>query len=734
MSKIEDSIERAVKLRDGRVPAIAREASLPASNLRWDSEKEDIQPHLRDYLDILLKRKWIVIAFFVPVVITVTLVSFIMKPLYQSSVTIQLAAENPAILDFKKLYGDTLGSEYYETQFNILKSNALAIKVVERLPEVIEKEFIASKSTFSPPFGSLNDDEKDQRKWTNAEAREKTLSNFLVNKIEVVPIKKSQLVNINFLSYNPVLGANVANTIADEYVKFSLESRLEPTQQAKNRLEKEVEDMRTKLESSEEQFNEYMKRNNLFFFNKEQNYESVLTQKLSIISRELDQATAERLSKEALYQEVRKPGNHYNVILANPLIQTLTKEYITQETEYIRLLNIHKPDYPKMLRLKEQIEKIKSNIEAEEQKIINALDSDYKIAVKKEGYLASAIEDLHKDVSTIQDKMGEMQMLQRGVETNRELYSSLLQRLKEVGVSTALTESNIQILDRAEVPGAPFKPNKPFNITLSVIFGLFGGVMLAFFVEYFDRTIKTPDDVEKGSPIPLLGMVPLSEEILPEKLIYVNSNNNEAFTEAFRSLSTYIQFANISRPPKQILITSPLQGEGKTMLSVNAAMSLVNFLGKGIIIDADFRRPKVHNFFGLDNSKGLSSFLSGVTDLDGTVRKSSHPGLDVITSGSMPSNPAQLLNSPRMRELIKVLSTQYDYVIIDSAPVLGMSDSLILSVLVESVILVVKSGSTPSDALTQTYKLLNNVNAKILGVVVNGVGQKTKYGYSSNYT
>ena len=524
----------------------------------------------------------------------------------------------------------------------------------------------------------------------------------------------------------------MSNTIADEYIKFSLESRLEPTQQAKIRLEKEVEDMKAKLENSEEQFNEYMKRNNLFFFNKEQNYESVLTQKLSIISKELDQATAERLSKEALYQEVRKPGNHYNIILANPLIQSLTKEYITQETEYIRLLNIHKPEYPKMLRLKEQIETIKSNIEAEEQKIINALDSDYKIAVKKEGYLTSAIDALHKDVTSIQDKMGQLQILQRGVETNRGLYDSLLQRLKEVGVSTALTESNIQILDRAEVPGAPFKPNKPFNIALSVIFGLFGGVMLAFFVEYFDRTIKTPDDLEKGSPIPLLGTVPLSEEI-PEKLIYVNSNNNEAFTEAFRSLSTYIQFSNISRPPKQILITSPLQGEGKTLLSVNAAMSLVSFLGRGIIIDADFRRPKVHNFFGLDNSKGLSSLLSGVTDFDGTVKKSTHPGLDVITSGSMPPNPAQLLNSPRMRELIKVLSAKYDYVIIDSAPVLGMSDSLILSVLVESVILVVKSGSTPADALTQTYKLLNNVNAKILGVVVNGVGQKTKYGYSSNY-
>lgn len=733
MSKLEDSIERAIKLRDGRMPAIIREASLPTTNLGWDSENEEKQPHLRDYLDVLLKRKRIVIAFFVPVVITVTLVSFIMKPLYQSSVTIQLAEEKPSLLEFKSIYRESHNAEYYETQFNILKSNALAKRVVERLPDEIEKELeLSSDKTILPALLSTKGDEENHLKWRSAEAREKTLTNFVASKIVVEPIKKSQLVNINFLSYDPVLGANIVNAVADEYIQFALDSRLEPTQQAKNRLEKEVEDMKVKLENSEEQFNEYMIKNNLFFFNKSQNYESVLTQKLSIFSKELDQATADRLTKEALYQEVRNPGNQYKIILSDPMIQSLTKEYITQETEYIRLLNIHKPEYPKMLRLKEQIEKIKSNIEAQEQKIINVLESDYKIAVKKEGYLASAIEGLHKEVTSIQDKVVQLQMLQRGVETNRALYDSLLQRLKEVGVSTALTESNIQILDRAEVTRSPFKPNKPFNIALSVIFGLFGGVMLAFFVEYFDRTIKTPDDLEKGSPIPLLGTVPLSEEIT-EKLIYLNSNNNEAFTEAFRSLSTYIQFSNISRPPKQILITSPLQGEGKTLLSVNAAMSLVSFLGRGIIIDADFRRPNVHNFFSLDNSIGLSSLLSGVTDFDGTVKKSTHPGLDVITSGPMPPNPAQLLNSPRMKELINVLSAKYEYVIIDSAPVLGMSDSLILSVLVESVILVVKSGSTPADALTQTYKLLNNVNAKILGVVVNGVGQKTKYGYSSNY-
>ncbi|MBI5055557.1 MAG: polysaccharide biosynthesis tyrosine autokinase [Nitrospirae bacterium] len=729
MSKLDSSIEKASRLRSDAVQVIRKEP-LPASAFKIHSEDEEDQSHLRDYFNILLKRKWIVMAFFIPVVVIAALVSFFSKPLYKSSATIQIKAESSNLLTFKDIYGKVPDLEYYETQYNILKSHALAQRVVTRMGEEIEREVeLASGNIIDSALQQITGEGGDNLKWADAGARDRALTNYLVSKIEVDPIKKSQLVNVNFISYDPVLGANLANTMADEYIKFTLDSKLEPTRQAKNRLEQEVEDMKVKLDKSEEQLNEYVRRNRIFFFNKEQNYENILTQKLSTLSKELNQATTERISREALYQEVEKSGTDYSFILQNSLIQSLTMDYIKQESEYVNLLKIHKPDYPKMLRLKEQIEKIKSSIEAEEQKLINTLDSDYKIAVKKEGYLASAIEALHKDVNTFQEKMGQLQILTREVDTNRDLHNSLLQRLKEVGISTALTESNVQVLDRAEIPKAPFKPNKAFNMALALMFGLSGGVLLAFFVEYFDRTIRTPDDVEKNSPVRVIGMVPISGQ-KTAKLVYANSNNNEAFTEAFRSLSTFIQFTNVSSPPKQILVTSPLQGEGKTILAVNAAMSLANFLGRGVVIDADFRRPKIHTFFDFDNSKGLSSFLTGDTELEGLARKSTRPGLDVITSGPMPPNPSELLNSLRMRELVEALSSSYDYVIIDSAPVLGISDSLILSALVESVILVVKSSNTPADALTQTYKLLNNVNATILGVVVNGVNPKTKYGYA----
>ncbi|RJQ42893.1 MAG: polysaccharide biosynthesis tyrosine autokinase, partial [Nitrospiraceae bacterium] len=442
---------------------------------------------------------------------------------------------------------------------------------------------------------------------------------------------------------------------------------------------------------------------------------------------------ADRISKEAIYKEVRKSDVDYGVVLQDPLIRSLTDRYVNLESEYFNLLQVHKPEYPKMIRLREQMEKLKETIGTQEQKIINTLSSDYQLALKKEKFLIAAIEKLRNEVSNLQDKIVQIQILKREVDTNSELYNALLQRLKEVGVSAALTESNVQVLDRAQVPRSPFKPKKGFNAALSLILGLFGGVFLAFFVEYFDQTIRTPQDVEKWSRLPVIGMVPLIKDNLRESSSSV-SDNTQVLTESFRSIGTWIKFANSSVKPRQILVTSPLEGEGKTLVSINTAMSLLNVVGKGVIIDADFRRPCVHTSLDLDNSTGLSSFLSGTSEFDQLIKKSSVTGLDVITSGPMPHNPSEVLNSDRMRELMDALSAMYDFIVIDSAPLLGLSDSLILSASVDSVMLVVKSGQTPKDALIQSNKVLLKVATKILGVVLNGTDIKKKYGYSYCHT
>jgi len=699
MSKIEDSLEKAVKLRTVS-PPVLRQEPLPPNVSRSYYETEEKQTHLRDYLEILVRRKWIVIVFLISVIVTGTVATFMMKPLYKATTTVQLRSGKTEIVTFKDVYKEV---NDLETQYNILASKNLAEKVVAKLTsEKIE------------------------------ENGKKISIGRIMEGLEVEPIKKTELVSVNFISQDPDVAAYVANTIAAEYINFRQESKLKPAQLGGMRLRKEVDDTRARLEASEKQLNEYVAKSEFVFTRNDIDYENLLAQKYSALDKELNQITAERISKEAIYQEVKKSGIDYNVVLEKPIIQSLMKDYITLESEYSNLLLIHKPEYPKMLQLKDQIETIKKRIEIEEQNVINTLHSDYQLALKKEKLLSSAIAKIRQDVTVLQRDMIQFQILKREVETNRIMYDSLLQRLKEVDISTTLTESDVQILDKAQSPRKPFKPKKAYNIALSLLFGLFGGVFLAFFVEYFDNTIKTDADIERISRLPVIGYIPISKTS-PKTLINDLSTDGLAFFEAFRSISTGIQFSNRSRFPKPILITSPVSQEGKSTISASIAISLASSQKKGIIVDADLRRPNIHTLFALDNTTGLSTYLAGTSEFNGLVKKSQYPALDIVTAGPIPQNPSELLNSSRIKELIDVLSAAYDYIIVDSAPVLGMSDSLVMSTISEGVILVVKANTTPVDALVQSNKALMNINANTVGVILNGVDANSGYAYSSYY-
>jgi capsular exopolysaccharide synthesis family protein len=723
MSRIEKSLEKAVKLRNVSTPVVRKDPLPPEIAGSYYGEEEK-QVHLRDYLDILIRRKWVVIIFLVTVVISGTLAVFLMQPLYKASTTLQLGSGKTELVEFKDVYKV---KNDLETQISILASRNLAEKVraqipLEHIPLATESGVMQYLNRLIPISG-----EKNNKKLTQ-EKRKKISVGTIMKGLDIVPIKKTKLVAINFISEDPKFASVTANTFAEEYINLMEESKLKPTQKGELRLRKEVDEMSVKLKASEMQLNDYIAKNQFIFMKNDKDYENLLSQKYSTLASKLNDATSERISKEAIYREVNKSGVEYGFVLDNSIIKSLTINYIELESEYFQLLKIHTPESPKMLRLQDQIERLKERIAIEEQKIINTIQSDYKLALEQEKYLSSAIEKLRKDVTDFQQNMNEFQVLKREVETNREIYNSLLQRLKEVDISVALTESDVHVIDRAQVPRSPYKPKKAYNIILSLIFGLFGGVFLAFFVEYFDNSIKTNSDIENISSFPVLGNVPYSK-INPKKDVDSILNNNSAFSEAFRSISTGIQF----KLPKQILVTSPMAQEGKTIISTSIARSLTSSYQKGIIIDADLRKPDVHNVFNIDNSNGLSSFLAGISEFDGLVKKSPYAGLDIVTAGPIPPNPSELLNSLRMRELIDALSAAYDFIIIDSSPVLGMSDSLILSTIAEAVILVVKANTTPGDALSQTNRSFQNVNAKILGFILNGVETKAKYNYSSYY-
>ena len=718
MGRNDDKNEIAMRM-NSVVPNRRRSDALSVDVMKYSQTDESNELHLRDYLDILVRRKWIVIIFLCSVVLTVAVASYFITPLYNATATIQLKGIKNNLLAFEDAYK---GGGNLETQYNIIKSYNLAQRVHASFP--------ADYLIASPASQSLlrSDDEKPQSPLTLGDIK---------SGLEVIPVKNSDLVKLVFISHDPEFAAKAANAYADEYVNYTRDSKLGPTQSGSMRLEKEVNDMRNKLETSEKKLNQFVASSKHLVSSgttsSDQNYENLLTKKLSQLSNDLDQATSDRIAKASVYKEIKNSGIDYEVILRNPTIQNLTMDRIKLETEYSKLLKIHKPEYPKMIYLKEEIDKINSTIETEKNKVINTVESDYRLALQKEKSLSQSLDALQKEVNTFQKTMVEFQILNREVTTNRDIYNSLLQRFKEVDISVALTDSDVQIIDRASKPRLPFKPRWIFNLALSIVFGFAGGVFIAFFAEYFDNTVKSEEDISKASRLPLLGKVPSSDSS-PKKLLKDNTDHNAAFAEAFRSISTCIQFSNADRPPKKILVTSPIEKEGKTLISTSIAMSLISSHEKGIIIDADLRRPDVHELFDIDNSIGLSSFLAGISEFEGLVKKSPYEGLDVICAGPVPPNPSELLNSTRMKELIEALSTVYDYIIIDSPPVLGMSDSLVLSTVSEGVVVVVKANSTPKEALTQTNYSLRSVNAKMLGVVLNGVEVKKKYAQSSYYS
>jgi capsular exopolysaccharide synthesis family protein len=419
------------------------------------------------------------------------------------------------------------------------------------------------------------------------------------------------------------------------------------------------------------------------------------------------------------------------------LIQALKKDYAALEAEYSQQSRTYKADYPKMVRLKEQMNQLKARIDLETKKTVKGLKRDYEAAMKRETYLQASLKKATAEASGMNEKMVQYNILKRDAEANRELYNGLLQRLKETGVSVSLTTSNIQVLDRAEAPRKPQKPNVMLNCMLAVFFGLFGGVGLAFFMEYLDNTFKSQEDLERVVALPSLGIVPdFSKKGGAGAAAITFEDTRSPLSEAYRSIGTYVQFSSGGRPPKTILVTSANEGEGKTTTAANLAISLARSVGKGIIVDADMRRARLHRVFDIDNSRGLSAFLAGHIEFgDGLIHKTGVGNLDAIPSGILPPNPSDLLSSYRMKDLINGLFSLYSFVVIDSPPLLGLSDSCILSTLTDGVIMVTKSGVTQKDAALQAKRLLQGVNAKILGVVLNSISETDlKYGmYSYNY-
>jgi succinoglycan biosynthesis transport protein ExoP len=706
------------------------------------------EPHLLDYLMILRKHQWLIVSFLLALVTMVTIATFRMQPVYEATTRIEIDRENTNFLPFAGndpygLYQDL--EDYIETQSTIMVSETLAMQTIKSLNLDQDPRFGGHPQ--NP--GTL---EVTAAK-SGVQSPPPALGTFLAG-LSVKRVPNSRLLDVTFATTDPKLAAAIVNAHVNNFIEQNFRSRYEATTQASNWLANQLDELKGKVEASEDARIKYERDKQIWTIDEKQD---VTTQKLADLNRELTEAQADRINKEAVY-ELAEAGN-YDAIPAvreSPVIQASLKRQGELSDQYTEALNQYGPKFPKVVRLEAQLKEIEQLIENEKKNIGNQIQAEYRGSRQRELLLQRALDQQKNEAASMADKMVQYNILKREAEANKQLYDGLLQKLKEAGITAGLRSSNIRVVDPALLPTAPSRPNKSRNISLAILVGLIGGVGLALLREYLDNTVKNPDDVESLSRLPSLAVVPAftssngdrrgplhkflrgSGNGFQERVALLSHSQPQSHvSEAFRALRTSLLLSQPDRPPQIILVTSALPHEGKTTATVNIGVTLAQLGDSTLLIDGDLRKPGISHALRMTDGKhaGLSSYLAGVTPLDlVTVPHPVISNLHAIPTGPIPPNSADLLSSHRLAELMCELRKRYKFIVIDSPPILAATDAVILSALVDGVLLVVRSGETPKEAFTRTHDLLNSVKSRVLGVVLNAVDSSSPdYYYSYRY-
>jgi len=721
---------------------------------------------LLEYWQIIVRRRWTIIGIALLVIVTIMIGVMKQRKMYRATAVLQVDRENTSVTlsDVIDPYGtDEL---YLETIYKNLQSRTLARRVITRLQ--LDKH---------PDFTRESEQPKQAAAGPSDGEDSRVVDNFL-EALTVSPIQRSRLVEIQYASYEADLAARIANTLANSYIEYNLEVKWEDTQKASEKIAEQLVGLKAKLEKSEEELQSYAQRNSILLIDERQ---SMTSERLKQLQEEYTRAEADRIQKEAIYSQFRSGDTQtLPAQLENQTYQQLKMRLADLRREYSELTATFTAEYPKVKRVRNQIDETEAALESERRVLLRRINDEYRSAVSRSRLLGQAVGQQTNVFNDVAEKSIQYNILKREVDTNRQLYDGLLQRLKEASVSAGLKASNIRVVDAAETPTRPFKPRIVFGLAIAVVLGTGLGLGAAFLQHYLDNTLKTPDDVQRYLHLPALGVIPANlpgrgklgygykygygygygsrrkllksgeqpaagEDKLPTELIGTQSNN--ALSEAYRSLRTSVLLSTPGQPPRIILVTSAHPGEGKTTTAMNLGITLAQLGGRVLIIDSDMRKPRVGYFLGIKNAPtGLSTYLVGQSSLEQSVRPTAVPNLFAMPCGPIPPNPAELMSSDMMRQLLEEAREKFEYLVLDSPPVLHVSDARIIAAQVGVVILVAHGGSTPRETVNHAKEYLLQVNANVIGVVLNNVDfsqvgydyyyryyRSSKYGYGYGY-
>lgn len=726
-----------------------QQQNLPSVELREVAPefKDDID--LRDLLDVLIRRKWIVITALIFIFFSVALITFSMTPQFKARGSLKVSSQSSNLTKFDSLEVNAAKTiEFQQTQVKLLQSEQLALRVIELLELDRNKVFnpnagVKDEKSMAPGLlASIKnfvraDESTDSVNVLSEDAKQQILQDQILGsfngRFKVNPISNSELIELTFETPEPALSAEVINAAMDEFINMHMDGSMQRSRDASRFLDKKIKAAQMKLEKSEIALQKFARKIGVVSLNPKLN---MVLRQMEELNEALAKARSEKILAEARYEQVKEMDlREFSQFSQSDLVQDLRGKYSILKSEYEELSTTFKPEYPKMLKIKARMEELIKRIEAERQNIINSIKSDYKTALKTEQYLSEQAEIQKQRTLDLEEKATQYKIYEREVESSKNIYQSLLQRSKEIEATVGAAVTNIQIIDTARPPLFPYKPRVTLNLLLGMVLGVFTGVCAAFIVEYFDNTVKSPDEMSERFHIPVLGLIPYAKDAVDDRKnmsLKFFKDPRSPVAEAFRTTMTSVRLSVADDPPKVILITSVLPGAGKSSLSSNACLSYLAEDESCLLIDCDLRKPSLHRVFkNGDKGKGLSSVLSGMNKLKDVIYKTDFEGLDFISSGPLPPNPAELLSSKRMRQLLALAVRKYDRVVLDGPPYQGFAEILVLANMVDGVILIAVEGDTPRDGVRHFRKSLTNVGGRILGAIINKSGQKKGYGYSS---
>jgi capsular exopolysaccharide synthesis family protein len=669
------------------------------------------------YWRVLVKRRWLILAILVAVLAATLVLTFLATPLYRATAVMEIDDQVQQVVEVDGMATQPpADAQFQQTQYELLKSRSLANRVARTLSlEPAQMEALSDGEAAVPPADANEGD-------GNVD-----LATTLVQQgTTIEPVRDSHLVKVHFDSPDPVLSAKIANALAEGFIQSGLERRYGASSYAKNYLEEQLRQVKARLEASERQLVRFAQEEGLVSSPEGQ---SLASSNLADLNEALAQAQAQRIRAQARWGQASSGGALPADMLGESIIRELQASRAKLQAEYQEKLQVYEPGYPEMQQLKGQIDAITRQIQAEHGNIRASVRAEYTAAASQERLLQGKLDALRAQALDVDSRSIEYNILKREVDTNRQLYDGLLQRYKQVGVAGDVRANNVSIIDPARVPERPYKPNLSVNLAIGLLVGLLLGVLAAFLLEYMDETIKTPEDVEKKLRLPVLGVVPLLHRQSPEQAF---EEPRSAFSESYRSVRTALQFSTNQGIPRTLLITSALSGEGKTTSALSLARNVAQLGKRVLLVDADLRNPSIHKLLGCSQLTGLSNVLSGSAGFEGVVQESGQQGLSVVTSGPLPPNPAELLAGPPLAELLARAVQEFDQVILDGPPVMGLADAPILAHTASATLLVVHAGKTGVGSAQAALKRLRFARARIVGALLTQYDARaTGYGYGS---